>query len=53
MPVEIRELVITTTINANNNNTTHSTQTNTIDTKKIIEECVEQVMEIIKEKEQR
>jgi len=53
MPVEIRELVITTTINTNNNNITSSTQINTVDTKKIIEECVEQVMQIIKEKEQR
>ena len=53
MPVEIRELVITTTISTDNSRNTNTAQPTTVDTEKIIKACVEQVMEIIKEKEQR
>ncbi len=51
MPIEIRELQITTTLSdAPSLTNTSSQQTNTND---IVAQCVEQVLDILKQKEER
>ena len=53
MPVEIRELIITATVDTNADKKIKSSLLPAADSKKIIEECVEQVLQIIKEKQER
>lgn len=52
MPVEIRELQITTVVQ-DNGNTPSSTQPSPAESNDIIAKCVEQVLEILKEKSER
>ncbi|WP_183564911.1 DUF5908 family protein [Mucilaginibacter sp. SP1R1] len=53
MPVEIRELQITTTVQEGNTNTSSSSPAPTAVNDDIIAKCVEQVLEILKEKTER
>jgi hypothetical protein len=55
MPVEIRELQITAVVQeaASQAAATSSTSTNTVNNENIIAECVEQVLEILKQKSER
>ena len=55
MPVEIRELQITTVVQEQGNQPSQSTHASTpsINKDEIIAECVEQVMEILKQKNER
>ncbi|MGZ3764382.1 MAG: DUF5908 family protein [Mucilaginibacter sp.] len=52
MPVEIRELQITTTVQ-DNGSTSSSTSASPSNNEDIIAKCVEQVLEILKEKSER
>lgn len=54
MPVEIRELQIVAVVDKSNGQTQPKATANaTVDTNKIIAECVEQVLEILKQKNER
>ncbi|MFA6923678.1 MAG: DUF5908 family protein [Bacteroidales bacterium] len=54
MPIQINELVVNTTVTAEHSNNENSDSgNNLIDKKAIIQECVEQVLEILKNKEER
>lgn len=54
MPVEIRELHITAVVRDNAaGNTTPASSSSSSDTEAIIAACVEQVMEILKQKNER
>ena len=54
MPIEIRELEIVAVVNESKSNIqSPSAVANAPDTEKIIAECVEQVLEIIKQKSER
>ncbi len=52
MPIEIRELTIKANVDENNK-TTASAQTAQVNTENIIASCVEQVLEILKQKNER
>ena len=52
MPVEIRELQITTVVQ-DNANASSSNNSSTASTDEIVAKCVEQVLEILKEKSER
>jgi hypothetical protein len=52
MPVEIRELQITTTVQ-DNGNAASSPAASPVGNEDIIAKCVEQVLEILKEKSER
>ncbi len=55
MPVEIRELVIRAEVDTRQNQSPQSGQgsENTSDREQLIRDCVDQVMEIIRQKEER
>ncbi|MEP6727882.1 MAG: DUF5908 family protein [Bacteroidota bacterium] len=57
MPVEIRELVIKATVDPNNNSTngtgSNNTGSNTTPGEEMIKLCVDKVLEILKEKNER
>ncbi len=54
MPIEIRELVIKTTVDPNTSQQGTSSQSGGKEEKQaLIQECVDQVMEILKEKSER
>lgn len=55
MPVEIRELQITTVVQDSGTNTSSSGRNASpaVSTDEIVAKCVEQVMEILKEKSER
>jgi hypothetical protein len=52
MPIEIRELQITATVQEDGNKSS-SNATATVDSEAIVARCVEQVLEILKEKSER
>ena len=52
MPVEIRELQITTVV-SNASQSSNNTSTQSPDTDTIIAQCVEQVLDILKQKRER
>jgi hypothetical protein len=54
MPVEIRELQIVAVVDKSNGKTqTPAANNAVVDTDKLIAECVEQVLEILKQKNER
>lgn len=53
MPVEIRELQITTTVHEGAGNSPSSSPVPAVASDDIIAKCVEQVLEILKEKTER
>ena len=53
MPIEIRELVITASISESNSGTEANTGGKSIDREEIIADCVDQVMEIIRNQTER
>ncbi len=53
MPIEIRELVIKALIDESNIEKTVGSDSQTADREDIVAECVEQVMEILREKSER
>ena len=53
MPVEIRELQIVTVVSENAGQTQPAGGTEPINMDRIVAECVEQVMEILKQKNER
>lgn len=54
MPIEIRELVIKTTVDPNGAQQGAPSQSGSTEEKQaLIQECVDQVMEILKEKSER
>lgn len=54
MPIEIRELIIKTTVDANASSQGSSSQNGGEEEKHaLIQECVDKVMEILKEKSER
>ena len=52
MPIEIKELVIKAEVREDNSGN-QSPQQNSVDTEKIISECIDRIMEIIKDKQER
>lgn len=53
MPIEIRELVIKTTINEEVQNTGASDASSTMPTDELINECVARVMDLMKQQTER
>lgn len=53
MPIEIRELVIKTTFEEPSREDTSSDQNLSVSKEQIIRECVDQVLEILKDKHER
>lgn len=53
MPVEIRELQITTVVSDTAPQTTNSNSSGAVNTDVIIAQCVEQVLDILKQKSER
>lgn len=53
MPVEIRELQITTTVHEGGSSTPSSSPAPAVPSDDLIAKCVEQVLEILKEKTER
>jgi len=53
MPIEIKELVIKSTINDSKTDNFEHTENSQIDIECLIADCVDQVMEILKEKSER
>lgn len=55
MPIEIKELHIKVTVNqdATNGENFYDSRTNALDSRKLVKECVEQVLETLKQKDLR
>ena len=53
MPIEIRELIIKTTVDPNSGSATSASQGGEEEKQALIQECVDKVMEILKEKAER
>ena len=53
MAIEIRELIIKATVNTNQGESNPSLANNNEEKQLLIQECVDQVMEILKEKMER
>jgi hypothetical protein len=55
MPIEIRELVITTSVQQSSSaaSTAAASPSSTVNTEAIVAACVEQVMEILRQKNER
>ena len=53
MPVEIRELLITTTVSGVPTQNTNAASSQAVNTDNIIAQCVEQVLDILKQKGER
>lgn len=53
MPIEIKELQITTVIQDTASQTNEANVSPSVNTENIVAQCVEQVLEILKQKEER
>ena len=53
MPIEIRELIIKTTVEPNDQSQQTGGQSGDEEKQQLIQECVDQVMETLKEKSER